>query len=105
MKISCCGCGTWIDIVEKVGFRETCPSCDAWLHSCVHCCFWSGNHCTEPAAEKPGDPQAQNFCEWYKERAQGTSTVAKATADRGRGAQEGEGRASAEELWKKLTKK
>ncbi len=95
MKISCFNCGTRIDIVEKVGFRETCPSCDAWLHSCVHCRFWSGGHCTEPAAEKTGDPQARNFCEWYHgiEANSADEKDPAGTKD------------AAEDLWKKLTKK
>lgn len=95
MKISCCSCGTRIDIIGKTGFRETCPFCDAWLHSCVHCRFWSGGHCTEPAAEKPGDPQAQNFCEWYRE-------VDAESADK---KEKIDTKETAEELWKKLTEK
>jgi hypothetical protein len=95
MKVSCRKCAAVIEVTDKIGFRDTCPSCDEWLHSCVHCRFWSGGRCTEPAAEKAGDPEGRNFCEWFRERTQ---------AD-GRGAQEDEGRASAEDLWKKLTRK
>jgi hypothetical protein len=108
MKIICQNCGRRIEVIERVGFRDVCQSCDAWLHSCVHCRFWSGSNCTEPSADKVGDPEAQNFCEWYKERAQpfdqahGPESVEGVA---GRSAQECEGRAEAEELWKKLTKK
>ena len=95
MKIFCSNCGGEIEIIEKVGFRDTCQSCDAWLHSCVHCRFWSGSNCTEPSADRISDPEAQNFCEWYNHSAK----------DEGRSSEKGEGRAEAEDLWKKSTKK
>ena len=103
MKMVCHNCGNETQIPERVGFRQTCQSCDAWLHSCVHCRFWSGSNCTEPAADKFSDPDAQNYCDWYKERAQDAPRHGSGRA--GDLAQEGKGRNEAEELWKKLTKK
>jgi len=84
-----------VEVVERVGFRETCPSCDAWLHSCVHCDFWSGGHCTEPAAEKIGNPETQNFCEWYRGIDANSADERKAAGTK----------ETAEDLWKKITKK
>lgn len=108
MKIFCSNCGGEIEVIEKVGFRDTCQSCDAWLHSCVHCRFWSGSNCTEPSADRVSDPEAQNFCEWYQERAQPFDQAQDSEPveeGAGRGVKKGEGRVEAEELWKKLTKK
>ncbi len=95
MKISCRDCGTMIEVPERVGFRDTCPACDSWLHSCVHCVFLSGGHCVEPSAEKIGDPEAQNFCEWF--RGIDADSAGKGTT--------AETRETAEDLWKKLVKK
>ena len=94
-KLICRKCGKSNEILERVGFRDTCSSCDSWLHSCVHCAFWSGSYCTEPSAEKVGDPEAQNYCEWYSPSTGGET----------RSVEEGQRRAEAEELWRKLTKK
>ena len=91
----CANCGSETGIIERVGFRQTCPSCDAWLHSCVNCRFWSGSGCMEPSADKVGDTEGANFCEWYREKAQDEEGRAEKSGDR----------ASAEEIWKKLTKK
>ena len=68
LDIVCSACGARNSIPEKVGFRELCSSCDAWLHSCVNCRFWEKSGCIEPAAEKVRDPEGQNFCEWFKLR-------------------------------------
>jgi hypothetical protein len=98
MKMTCAACKEVVELPEKVGVRDTCPSCDAWLHSCVNCDFWSNSRCTEPSAEKVRDPEGINFCEWYKARTQNAE----------RGTQEGKEKGSkeaAEEMWKRLTKK
>ena len=94
MNIVCSACGTGNDILEKVGFRDVCSSCDAWLHSCVNCRFQDKSGCTEPSAEKVRDPEGQNYCEWFKSR-----------QEPGARSQEPVGRDQAEELWKKLMKK
>ena len=95
MKVVCSACGTGNEIPEKVGFRDVCSSCDAWLHACVNCRFWEKNSCTEPSAEKVRDPEGQNFCEWFRTRDPGPETRDEKPA----------GKAAAEEIWKKLTKK
>jgi hypothetical protein len=93
MKIACNACGAIVELPEKVGFRDTCPSCDSWLHACVNCRFLTQGGCTEPAAEKVRDPEGQNFCEWFQNREQGEGRR-----------EEGGNRDEAEEMWKKLTK-
>ena len=55
MTMTCAACGALIELPEKVGFRDTCSSCEAWLHSCVNCDFWVNELCTEPSAEKVRD--------------------------------------------------
>jgi hypothetical protein len=91
----CSSCGSVVEILERVGFREVCPVCDAWLHACVNCRFLVAGSCTEPSAEKIRDPEMQNYCEWFKERAE----------DEEKGEAKGKDRDSAEEMWRKLTKK
>ncbi len=95
MKMTCAACREVVELPEKVGFRDTCPSCDAWLHSCVHCEFLVNSRCTEPSAEKVRDPEGINFCEWFR-GIDADSADEKKTA----GSKE-----AAEEMWKKLTKK
>ena len=94
MKMTCAACRVVVEFPDTVGFRDTCPSCDAWLHSCVNCGFLVNGQCTEPSAEKIRDPAGMNFCDWYRvrEKIQGTRDKEK-------------GRDEAEELWKKLTRK
>lgn len=94
MKMTCAACGAQVELPEKVGVRDTCPSCDAYLHSCVNCSFWVNSLCTEPSAEKVRDPEGINFCEWFEGREKGQETRDK----------EG-GKEAAEEMWKRLTKK
>ena len=98
MKIVCTACGNVAHLPEKVGFRDTCPFCNAWFHSCVHCALWVNSQCTEPSAEKVGDPEGQNYCEW----------LIPSTQDAARSTQEentSDSKEAAEEMWKRLTKK
>lgn len=95
MKIICAACGDVSHFPEKVGFRDACASCDAWLHSCVHCVLWVNSQCTEPSAEKVRDPEGMNFCEWYR-GIEANSAEKRETPDT---------RDAAEEMWKRLTKK
>ena len=95
MNIFCAACKTEVEFLEKVGVRDTCPSCEAWLHSCVNCGLWINSQCTEPSAEKVRDPEGMNFCEWF----------VVSTQDAARSTQKNQRRDEAEELWKKLTKK
>ncbi len=98
MKMTCASCGVSVDLPDKVGFRDTCPSCHAYLHSCVNCAFLVDGLCTEPSAEKVRDQEGINFCDWYQAR---TQNVERRTQEK----KENGSRESAEELWKKLTKK
>ena len=94
MKMACARCATVLELPEKVGFSDTCASCDSWLHSCVNCTFWIKGQCTEPSAEKERDPEGINYCDWYR-------GIEINSADEREGQT---GREEAEELWRKFTK-
>jgi len=95
MKMTCAACGAQVELPEKVGVRDTCPSCDAYLHSCVNCSLWVNSLCTEPSAEKVRDPEGINFCDWYR-------GIDANSTDEEKGSK---GKKEAEEMWRKLTKK
>lgn len=66
-----CGkCGAKLDIgIAAVGRRDTCPSCGADLHACIHCRHYDENvakECKEPFAEVPNDKESANFCDLYQ---------------------------------------
>ena len=96
--MTCAACGVEVELPEKVGFRDTCPSCDAYLHSCVNCGFWVNSRCTEPSAEKVRYPEGINFCDWFRARTQ--DAVRSTQEEKAAGSKE-----AAEDMWKKLTKK
>ncbi len=95
MEIICQDCGGRINLADRVGFREICPTCSAYLHSCVHCRFYVQERCAEPQADEVRDPRAGNYCEWYRAKDPSTSS----------GEDVKEGRTEAEALWRKLTGK
>jgi len=66
-----CGqCGAPVPIVgNQVGRRDTCPSCEAELHACIHCRHFDlavAKGCKEPFAEVPSDKESANFCEFFQ---------------------------------------
>jgi len=94
MKINCYGCKKELKIDGKVGFRDLCPHCSAYLHSCVQCRLYDlkNENCTEPQAEKVRDPEAGNFCDYFIARESDGGTEP-----------DGGDRSEAEDLWRKLT--
>ncbi len=53
----------------KIGFRAVCPHCDADLHTCKNCRYYSPgkpNDCLVPGTEFIRDREAANFCEDFK---------------------------------------
>ena len=64
---TCHQCGA--TITDAVRFRDTCPSCQAYLHCCLNCRLYSPgahNHCLSPTTEHVGDVAAANFCEEFE---------------------------------------
>ena len=66
----CHRCNTpWETDKRRPGFKETCPQCDAYLHSCHNCRFFSPsahNNCYIPNTEWVGDRNGANFCEEFE---------------------------------------
>lgn len=67
----CAACAREIPLASgtPVGFRETCPGCDADLHACVQCVHRDPaayNGCREPNAERVLEPERANRCEWFR---------------------------------------
>src|SRR5207245_2580008 len=64
---TCHSCGAVI--TEAVGFRATCPNCQAYLHCCLNCRLYSPgshNHCLSLTTEYVGDVAGGNFCEEFE---------------------------------------
>ena len=64
---SCATCRGTID-AERIGVRDTCPSCQAYLHSCRNCDFYApgaARDCHEPNADLVADKEAGNFCDYF----------------------------------------
>ncbi len=80
--MDCRGCGREVSIPagERVGFRDECPACGTDLHSCVHCRHHDPaayNGCRESSAERVGDPERANRCDYFSPNpAPGSSTGA-----------------------------
>lgn len=55
--------------VDKIGFRELCPFCDAYLHCCKNCVNYAPglpNDCKVPDTDPISDRSVGNFCEEFK---------------------------------------
>lgn len=66
--MNCKNCGCDIGSPERIGRRDTCPSCGSDLHSCRNCSFFEPgayNDCREPNAERVIDKERSNFCEYF----------------------------------------
>jgi predicted RNA-binding Zn-ribbon protein involved in translation (DUF1610 family) len=92
----CQSCGNVIRVLGTVGRRDSCPACGDDLHACVQCAFYdlsASDQCREPQAERVGDKQQANFCEFFR------SSPAEVAEVRSSGAQDA--RARLEALFKK----
>ncbi|MFQ5417048.1 MAG: hypothetical protein ACE5FL_08405 [Myxococcota bacterium] len=66
----CFACDIAIEIPpgERIGFRAICDACGADLHVCRSCEQHdpgAQNECREPAAERVGDRERANHCEYF----------------------------------------
>lgn len=81
---ACCHrCGTAVE-VERVGVRDVCPRCMAFLHCCRSCEHYSPglhNDCREPTAERVVDKSAANFCDHFRPAVAAPGAAADRTAD------------------------
>lgn len=67
----CFRCDAAIELAsgDRVGFRDDCERCGSDLHVCRNCeLFDPGayNQCREPQAERVGDRERANRCEWFR---------------------------------------
>ncbi len=67
MKRRCPKCGAEWDGPERIGVREECPECAAFLHTCVNCSRYdaSTRTCTLPDLEAIRDANVANYCEEF----------------------------------------
>ena len=65
---ACHACGSAIAL-EKIGVRDVCDRCSAYLHSCRQCDFYEAgahNDCRETNADLVADKDAGNFCDYFR---------------------------------------
>ena len=66
----CFACGKAIPLAagERVGFRDTCDACKADVHVCRNCRHHDPsayNECREPNAERVGERDRANRCDYF----------------------------------------
>jgi hypothetical protein len=64
----CFNCGEELVFEVKIGRRDMCPNCYAYLHCCFNCKFWNPgvhNQCTENQGEFIRDRAEGNFCLYF----------------------------------------
>ena len=66
----CFGCEAIVELRsgERVGFRDTCPHCGRDLHVCRNCAHHDPsayNECRESSAERVGDRERANRCDYF----------------------------------------
>ncbi|HNU69854.1 MAG TPA: hypothetical protein PKH54_11905 [Myxococcota bacterium] len=64
----CYNCGEELVFDVKIGRRDMCPNCYAYLHCCYNCKFWDKNvhnQCTENQGEFIRDRAEGNFCLYF----------------------------------------
>jgi hypothetical protein len=64
---TCHQCGA--TYTEVVRFRDTCPTCSAYLHCCLNCRLYSPsahNHCLSSTTEPVRDVAEGNFCDEFE---------------------------------------
>jgi hypothetical protein len=65
----CFKCKNKLNLPNKIGFKETCPFCEADLHVCKNCKYYmpgKPNDCNVPNTEFVSDKEKYNFCEEFK---------------------------------------
>jgi hypothetical protein len=83
MKI-CYHCKKELDIGDRAGRDEICPSCRRDVRCCLNCALHDAdapNQCREPLSEWVGDREKANFCEHFTFREMTSEGSAEDTAD------------------------
>lgn len=75
--MKCWKCGTDIaDPFGKLSFRAACEACNAELHCCYNCSYYTPgkpNECAIPGTDYVSDREKMNFCEDFKQLGKGPS--------------------------------
>ncbi len=68
MKRRCPKCAAEWEIKGPIGFREECPQCAAFMHTCAHCRNYQPGtkSCRLPDTEAVHDRESVNFCEEFE---------------------------------------
>ena len=68
MKRRCLKCSAEWQMKGPIGFREECPECAAFVHTCLNCRLYdaSGQRCSSPTTEPVRGPGEVNFCEEFE---------------------------------------
>ena len=68
MKRRCPKCDAEWEGPQRIGVREECPECAAFLHTCVNCVRFDPvtGTCTLPDVEPVRDPHVANFCDSFE---------------------------------------
>jgi hypothetical protein len=67
-RYKCYNCGEELVFEVKIGRRDMCPNCFAYLHCCYNCKFYNPdvhNQCTENQGEFIRDRAEGNFCLYF----------------------------------------
>lgn len=69
MFMYCSSCKEKVEVIDhKLGFRSICDNCEADLHTCKNCKYYSigkPNDCLVPNTEYVEDREKSNFCEEF----------------------------------------
>jgi hypothetical protein len=68
MRCFACGRAVALATGERVGFRDSCEGCGVDLHVCRNCRHHDPaayNECREPNAERVGDRERANRCDYF----------------------------------------
>ncbi len=77
----CYSCKEELVFETKIGRRDMCPSCSAYLHCCLNCDFWdpnAHNQCTENQGEFIRDRAEGNFCGFFTFKSLGENVMSEA---------------------------
>jgi len=68
MRRRCPKCGHAWEGPDRIGVREECPECAAFIHTCVNCARFdaSAGQCSLPDTDPVRDPTGVNFCEAFE---------------------------------------
>jgi predicted RNA-binding Zn-ribbon protein involved in translation (DUF1610 family) len=81
---ACHGCGTELDLRQRIYRNTVCPSCGKELHICLNCRFYTpGAHwdCRENIPDQVREKDRANFCDYFSLSDSGNSTDAARTRD------------------------